>query len=459
MMSGGLSAVRLEVGNAPLIDPPSPKLYENVNSEADTRVGVGAEIASISVGSNIDPTVHDTHVVTGTDLDPSTDRDSHQAGQGSGSSDRLLFDFRGFLEGGALNDIFGISPEDTPMPTPGSAPGDCEWRVTRLSGGLINVTVRAHALRGGCKSRSSVIIKYAPDFVAAIGEDAPFGTFRQVRIISRFHHESSSPQSTPLHPFKYSSFTPAVPTVLISEGYRVSIPRVLKFFEDERILVLQDLGEQVIPLGWWLYPSADSTMKASPPSLEMCDSVGRRLGGFLASVHCDVTLLSKSRVLTEDGKPWFENPDTKDLVRDEIVGKILPVLRPHFCSGTGVEEKIAQIISQDFELSFLDALHSSLSSSPSTAVPRLMFSVGDLWTGSFLVGVSPASGSTFGINEVEVGFIDWEFASPARIGQDIAQFSAWIYLFSTPYSKHTRAKLGVTRITRGSWMRITISTG
>ena len=179
MVSERLSAVRSEAGNAPLIDPPSPKLYESVNSEAGARVdGVGAEIASISVVSDIDPTVYDTHVVTGTDLDP---------GRGSDSSDRLLFDFRGFLEGGALNDIFGSPPGDTPPPTSGSVHGDCKWEVTRLSGGLVNVTVRAHTRRGDCKSRRSAIIKYAPPFVAVIGEDAPFGTFRQVRTISRSH--------------------------------------------------------------------------------------------------------------------------------------------------------------------------------------------------------------------------------------------------------------------------------
>lgn len=32
---------------------------------------------------------------------------------------------------------------------------------------------------------------------------------------------------------------------------------------------------------------------------------------------------------------------------------------------------------------------------------------------------------------VKVGLVDWEFASLARIGQDIAQFSAWLYLLST----------------------------
>jgi len=185
MVSEKLSAVRSEAENVSLIDPPAPKVDESVNSEAGTRVdGVGAEIASISVASDIDPTVDDTHVVTGTDLDP---------GRGSNSSDRLLFDFWGFLEGGALNEIFGISPGDTPTPTPGSASGDRGWEVTRLSGGLVNVTVRAHTRRGDCKSRRSAIIKYAPPFVAVIGEDAPFGTFRQVRAISDFHYELPSP--------------------------------------------------------------------------------------------------------------------------------------------------------------------------------------------------------------------------------------------------------------------------
>lgn len=33
--------------------------------------------------------------------------------------------------------------------------------------------------------------------------------------------------------------------------------------------------------------------------------------------------------------------------------------------------------------------------------------------------------------EVEIGLIDWEFASPVRIEQVIVRFSAWLYLFST----------------------------
>jgi hypothetical protein len=65
-----------------------------------------------------------------------------------------------------------------------------------------------------------------------------------------------------------------------------------------------------------------------------------------------------------------------------------------------------------------------------------MFSAGDLWMGSFLIGSPPVSGLNHGPSldadaEVEIGFIDWEFAGPARIGRVIAQLSAWLYLFST----------------------------
>jgi len=104
--------------------------------------------------------------------------------QGS-TSDRLLFDFERFLEGGALNDIFGITQLDSsPIPSIPTTEGG-KWEITKLSGGLINVTVRVIPRgRGDDELRRpdprSVVIKYAPPFVAAIGEGAPFGTFRQV---------------------------------------------------------------------------------------------------------------------------------------------------------------------------------------------------------------------------------------------------------------------------------------
>lgn len=217
--------------------------------------------------------------------------------------------------------------------------------------------------------------------------------------------------------------------------YRVSIPRVLKFSEDESVLVLEDLGKWMKPLALWVCPSTASTAEP-PPSSEMCASVGTRLGGFLASVHCDPTLLSKSQTLTADGKPWFENTEADEAVRTGIVGRILPILQAHFGSEMNGKEKIAEIISQDFEQSFLNARHPSPSSTPSGGVTKSMFSVGDLWVGSFLVGSPPISdlrsNPNFDANtRVELGFIDWEFASPAGTGRDMAQLTASLYLYST----------------------------
>ena len=210
----------------------------------------------------------------------------------------------------------------------------------------------------------------------------------------------------------------------LTPGYR--IPGLIP--DRVRAQVLQDLGAQMEILDFWIYPSNTSTTEP-PPSLETCGSVGTRLGNILASIHCDPTLLLKSRTLADDGRLLFENPDTKNFMRTEIVRKVFPLLRPWIDPGTGRAEKIAKIISQDFEHSFLETLHPS--SSPSFNFPQSMFSIGDLWTGSIIAGASPATSSSDAMTGVKVGLVDWEFASLARIGQDIAQFSAWLYLLST----------------------------
>lgn len=224
------------------------------------------------------------------------------------------------------------------------------------------------------------------------------------------------------------------------------------------MLVLQDLGKWMEPLESWMYPPTTSAA-ASPHSLETCGSVGARLGGILASIHCDATLLIESRRLTGDGKPWFENPDTEDIVRDRILGRILPIHRPRVAPDTGKLKKFAEIIPQDFERGFYNTLLPL--SSPSLSFPKPIFSMGDLWTGSILVGTPPPAGSnpnpiSSDGTEVEVGLIDWEFAHPARIGQDISQLSAWLYLFSTSSSwssiesRHHHAVVDTTAISPAS---------
>ena len=117
-------------------------------------------------------------------------------------------------------------------------------------------------------------------------------------------------------------------------------------------------------------------------------------------------LVEVSTPLTDDWKPLLANPDAKGLVRDEVVGKIPSILRLWLVQETGRREKITEIIFQDFEQS---------SSPPSTpvSITKSMFSVGDLWMGSLLVGVplTSTSGSRPRLDNItgaEVGLIVFE---------------------------------------------------
>ena len=139
-----------------------------------------------------------------TDIGTSTSSDPHPD-QGL-TSGRLLFDFERFLEGGALDDIFRIPrPDSTPAPIP--TPEGGKWEITKLSGGLVNITVRVVPCGRGDgefgRDPRSVVIKYAPPFVAAMGEGAPFGTFRQASTPSPRHCYPHTAASGPtLHPLR-----------------------------------------------------------------------------------------------------------------------------------------------------------------------------------------------------------------------------------------------------------------
>ena len=186
----------LKAGSVPLIDPTSP----NVNPETRPRIDGKAEIIPPSTPSNIDPTTN-----VGASIEISTGSDSHPDEEST--LYQLLFDFKSFLEGGDLDDVFGI--------TPGYTSEGGKWEIAKLSGGFMNVTVRVLPPHGDDKNPRSVVIKYAPPFMAAMGQDAPFGTFRQVGTVLRSHHQLPSPRyryphttsGSTLHPFVLSQDT------------------------------------------------------------------------------------------------------------------------------------------------------------------------------------------------------------------------------------------------------------
>ena len=69
-------------------------------------------------------------------------------------------------------------------------PGE-QFEISVLTGGLVNVTVRATRIGPSLDSSpfslaeaSSFIMKYAPGYIASIGEEAPFSEFRQANFVS-----------------------------------------------------------------------------------------------------------------------------------------------------------------------------------------------------------------------------------------------------------------------------------
>lgn len=78
-----------------------------------------------------------------------------------------------------------------------------EYEITVMTGGLVNHTIRATRI-GNSKSGTgdgpdSAILKYAPPYVASIGEAAPFPQDRQVSYLShQFHFTSHSTHLTPV---------------------------------------------------------------------------------------------------------------------------------------------------------------------------------------------------------------------------------------------------------------------
>jgi hypothetical protein len=65
-------------------------------------------------------------------------------------------------------------------------PGEL-FTLSLLTGGLVNVTSRATRVSTvldtclpSLRNESSFILKYAPPYIAALGESAPFSQFRQV---------------------------------------------------------------------------------------------------------------------------------------------------------------------------------------------------------------------------------------------------------------------------------------
>jgi hypothetical protein len=121
----------------------------------------------------------------------------------------------------------------------------------------------------------------------------------------------------------------------------------------------------------------------------MAESLGTRLGTFLATVHA--LPLSRS---TLNG---FVNKEAREVIGREVVEKMMETLTRF--EGACKESERWCAMMREVEQADLEEVVS-------------VFSVGHCWTGSILV--SP--------DGERVGTVDWEFAGEGRALQDMAQF-------------------------------------
>ncbi|KAF3940444.1 hypothetical protein ABW19_dt0204749 [Dactylella cylindrospora] len=288
------------------------------------------------------------------------------------------FDFTSFLS--------SLDPENT-------------YTITHLTGGLVNLTVRATRHPKPTdeeqrrieettifKDHNTIILKYAPPFVAKVGEDAKFPWERQLteaRALEIINTRLSS---------------------VLQNNPAVKVPEVLYHDVNDHVLCISDLGE-VVTLSEVIKQHYDSR------TLEVWRKIGRNIGAFLGELHSPAVRRS---VRDEDVKV-FNSGGQRELVRDAAVTPILQILKE--LKRTAVEGD--SIHDLDVEAISI-AVESEFDRCPSKE--EECFVIGDFWTGGILLYPSPPEGT---VDEKLTGIIDFEFANVGKgVGGDFGQLMA-----------------------------------
>ncbi|KAK2810849.1 hypothetical protein FQN50_002672 [Emmonsiellopsis sp. PD_5] len=282
------------------------------------------------------------------------------------------------------------------------------WSIQPLTGGIVNFTVRAvrsrigpsaasphdtgPALRGSGRfsGHETLVLKYAPPYVALIGEQAPFDRVRQ-------QVEANA----------LALFSPRGPLAPLPSRSSVLVPRLVHHDHESHVLCIEDLGK-LPPLSEYLSPSSASKFRNILSNETLWRSIGQRLGQFFADLHSKSAL---EAIMTSAGShdlPDFQNPSMVDMVRDAAVSTMRKYLPKH-----GIHDfvNLSQIVEEDYERGISD--------------DERCFIVGDLWPGGILVEDLEASSSV-----PKLGVIDWEFSGPGRgINGDISQLFSHLHLY------------------------------
>ncbi|KAF7509202.1 hypothetical protein GJ744_008262 [Endocarpon pusillum] len=300
--------------------------------------------------------------------------------------------------------------------------------VQRLTGGLVNITARATRLSKSdipvsrFASHSSFILKHAPPYVAGIGPEAPFSTFRQTieaRALSLF-----LPSSNSLHH--------------LCEETEVRIPVLLHHDQEEHVLIISDLGplpnlseffDDLASITTAKGVNKDSSARTSsgvtPISPAEGVMIGQKLGSFFAGLH-QRTNVEMIRNEPYHDPHFLKHDGMLDMVLEAAIRPVkeqlnlFPDLFPH-----DAVSMVYQRVEDNFTRTSDD--------------DEKVLALGDCWTGALLIGLGHPTGPP------EVAVIDWEFACVGRgVNGDIAQLLAHLCLFEIAAAWQGRADSGAT---------------
>jgi hypothetical protein len=280
-----------------------------------------------------------------------------------------------------------------------------KYTICALSGGRVNLTVRAiKAPRvdinaGRFPGHETIVLKYAPAFIAKDGQGAPFSTFRQVSVRS---HTFSLPMSKALiwlaktiEARALGLFaTPAGELTSLCDKWDIKIPQLLHHDSNEHVIIMTDLGD-LESLTEHLKCMTPLNGKAHEEQQEYKE-LGTRLGGFMADLHSPNTF----QKLGDKRENYFENPVVHGVIHHNM---IVPIFRRL----------------TDFNIPFSEILYNRIEQDHIRPHEHWEqnFRLGDLWTGSVL------------LDWPKLCVIDWEFAGLGRsVNGDMATLFAQFHL-------------------------------
>ncbi|KDQ14127.1 hypothetical protein BOTBODRAFT_32916 [Botryobasidium botryosum FD-172 SS1] len=260
---------------------------------------------------------------------------------------------------------------------------DVSYSITRFSGGLCNVTVRAAPLPRfadpesshnlgpfGIPTNSSIVLKYAPPFVAISGPSVPFSPRRQ---------KIEAAALTYLQQISH----------ITGADSAVVTPKLLHEDHENHVLILEDLGSDTVPIIKWL--------EDGPPISTVC-SVGDRVGRFLAALH-------SQRLDTKPATTALLEIESAQVDPSSVYSKIASKFVANLAGARYGEVDVAAL------RSLTRAVVEDKSMNDTT------FSHGDFWSASILVNKDASV----------VGIIDWEWAGLAKPLRDMGVLLGDVY--------------------------------